>query len=128
MHFIQVIANQQGKSGKISRKDLQEYTNRITKGWKGDEAQMFVCLWFVLPGDLYEDNAGPYRTEQKLKEATIDVQSCQRLVQGAAKFDWSKVQETPIEQTVNSWWSANESEFSDRCKKYEGTYLESRMN
>ena len=97
---------------------------------------MFVCLWFVLRADVYESIVDSCRKEHNLqankylesiKEWTIDTQNRCRLVEGVVKFDWTKVREIPIEQTIDSWWSAVEVEFTDRCREYEKTYLESRM-
>ena len=128
VHFIQVTMNKLGKSEKVSNKDLQGYVDRITKGWEGDRAKVFVCLWFVVPAHLYENNAGPYREKQEPKEGTMDAPLWHRLVQGVVKFDWTEVREVPIRQMTDSWWSATEKEFMDRCKEYEETYLESRMS
>ena len=64
---------------------------------------------------------------EPIKEWTIDTRNWHRLVQGVAKFDWTKVREIPIEKAIDSWWSTVEVEFTDRCKEYEEMYLESRM-
>ena len=137
VHFILVATNKKGKSRKMSYKDLQNYVNRITKGWKGDRARLFVCLWFVLRADVYERKVDSCRKEHKpqanrcfepIKDWTIDTHNCHGLVQGVVKFDWTKVRAIPIKQMIDSWWSANKLEFMDRCKEYEETYLESRMS
>ena len=51
VHFVQKATNKKGESRKVSNKNLQDYMDRITKGWKGDRDKVFVGLWFALRAD-----------------------------------------------------------------------------
>ena len=65
VHFTQIIVSKQGESRKISNTDLQDYMDRITKGWNGDRSKMFACLWFVLQAGEYESKLDSSRKEHK---------------------------------------------------------------
>ena len=86
VHLLQVTMSERGKNGTVSAKDLRDYVDRITKGWNGDQAKVFVCLWFALPAHLYDSNEPICREKQEFKEGTINAGSRHRLVQGVVKF------------------------------------------
>eukprot|EP00172_Hildenbrandia_rubra_P000722 Plantae.Rhodophyta-Hildenbrandia_rubra.ctg13971.p1 GENE.Plantae.Rhodophyta-Hildenbrandia_rubra.ctg13971~~Plantae.Rhodophyta-Hildenbrandia_rubra.ctg13971.p1 ORF type:complete len:262 (-),score=25.25 Plantae.Rhodophyta-Hildenbrandia_rubra.ctg13971:1728-2513(-) len=137
VHFLQITTSKAGNEHKVRSASLQDYAKRLIKGWGGDENNLFICLWLVLPAALYDEESGKYTKEQKLEMSvkTDEGELAHRskpegskingamtnkpILQGKVRFDWNVVKRRiPVQVMTESWWAQNREDFPRLLAEY----------